>query len=181
MDEFVSAVMSRWPNAVLQFEDFNTQHALPLLERYRHHHCVFNDDIPGTAATALAGLYGALRVQGLTPAALAQQRFVVVGAGSAGMGVAKGGWFTELSTMWPGQGLSLKVDEILFEGRSDFQVGGEVGEVGGGGGSTTARGSPLTPLLASSSLFRTCASSSRARLARCWCWTVRGGRRGAGG
>ena len=39
MDEFVSAVMSRWPTAVLQFEDFNTAHALPLLERYRHHHC----------------------------------------------------------------------------------------------------------------------------------------------
>jgi malate dehydrogenase (decarboxylating) len=50
---------------------------------------VFNDDIQGTAATALAGLYGALRVQGLPPAALARQRFVVVGAGSAGMGVAK--------------------------------------------------------------------------------------------
>ena len=39
-----------------------------------------------------------------------------------GMGVAKGGWFTELSTMWPGQGLSLKVDEILFQDRSKFQV-----------------------------------------------------------
>ena len=39
------------------------------------------------------------------------------------MGVAKEGWFTELSTMWPGQGLSLKVEEILFQGRSKFQVG----------------------------------------------------------
>ena len=74
------------------------------------------------------------------------------GTAAAGMGVAKGGWFTELSTLWPGQGLSLKVDEILFEGRSDFQVGGEGGEVGGGGGSTTARGRahppprPLVPL-----------------------------------
>lgn len=45
MDEFVRAVMSRWPNAVLQFEDFSLQHAHPLLGRYRNHHLVFNDDI----------------------------------------------------------------------------------------------------------------------------------------
>ena len=62
MRQFVRAVMSRWPNAVLQFEDFSIQHALVLLERYRQHHLVFNDDIQGTAATALAGLYGALAV-----------------------------------------------------------------------------------------------------------------------
>lgn len=45
------------------------------------------------------------------------------GTAAEGMGVAKQGWFTELSTMWPGQGLSLKVDEILFQGRSKYQVG----------------------------------------------------------
>jgi hypothetical protein len=44
------------------------------------------------------------------------------GTAAEGMGVAKGGWFTELSTMWPGQGLSLKVEEVLFQGRSKFQV-----------------------------------------------------------
>ena len=44
------------------------------------------------------------------------------GTTAEGMGVAKGGWFTELSTMWPGQGLSLKVDEIVFQDRSKFQV-----------------------------------------------------------
>jgi hypothetical protein len=44
------------------------------------------------------------------------------GTARAGMNVAKEGWFTELSTMWPGMGMSLKVDEVLFEGRSDFQV-----------------------------------------------------------
>ncbi|KAK9831342.1 hypothetical protein WJX81_003808 [Elliptochloris bilobata] len=43
------------------------------------------------------------------------------GTAAEGMGVAKGGWFTELSTMWPGQGLSLKVDEVLFQDRSKFQ------------------------------------------------------------
>ncbi|KAG2502128.1 hypothetical protein HYH03_000618 [Edaphochlamys debaryana] len=89
IDEFVAAAMSRWPNAVLQFEDFSIDHAKPLLERYRTHHLVFNDDIQGTAATALAGLYGALRVMGLPPSALAEQRVVCVGAGSAGMGVVK--------------------------------------------------------------------------------------------
>ncbi|KAK9792672.1 hypothetical protein WJX73_006593 [Symbiochloris irregularis] len=87
MDEFVKAVMGRWPNAVLQFEDFSLQHAHPLLGRYRNHHLVFNDDIQGTAATACAGVYGALAVQGKLPPAIAEQRFVIVGAGSAGMGV----------------------------------------------------------------------------------------------
>jgi len=89
LDEFVRAVMGRWPKAVLQFEDFNMAHAAPLLERYRHHHAAWNDDIQGTAATALAGLYGAMKVRGLPLAALRQQRIVVVGAGSAGMGVVK--------------------------------------------------------------------------------------------
>lgn len=44
------------------------------------------------------------------------------GTTAGGMGLAKGGWFTEVSSMWPGQGLSLKVDEVLFQGKSDFQV-----------------------------------------------------------
>lgn len=43
--QFVTAAMARWPNAVLQFEDFSIEHAGPLLERYRKHHLVFNDDI----------------------------------------------------------------------------------------------------------------------------------------
>ena len=51
------------------------------------------------------------------------------GTAAEGMGLAKNGWFTELSTMWPGQGLSLKVDEILFQGRSKFQVGGQAAGV----------------------------------------------------
>ena len=87
VDEFVAAVMGRWPNAVLQFEDFSIDHAQILLERYRHAHCVFNDDIQGTAATAVAGLMGSMAVLGKKPEALVEQRFVVVGAGSAGMGV----------------------------------------------------------------------------------------------
>lgn len=69
----------------------------------------------------------------------------IPGTAAAGMGVAKGGWFTELSTMWPGQGLSLKVDEILFEGKSDFQARGERGRRLGGG-RQTALGLALMPL-----------------------------------
>ncbi len=45
MDELVKALMGRYPQAVLQFEDFNMAHAAPLLERYRDHHLCFNDDI----------------------------------------------------------------------------------------------------------------------------------------
>ena len=79
--------MSRWPKAVLQFEDFSTDNAKMLLDRYRGHHCMFNDDIQGTAATALAGMYGAMRVMGKPKSAIKDQTFVVCGAGSAGMGV----------------------------------------------------------------------------------------------
>lgn len=88
LDEFVEAVMSRWPKTVLQFEDFQLQYAHTLLQRYKHQHLVFNDDIQGTAATALAGVYGALKVQGTPAHGLTQQRIVVLGAGSAGMGVS---------------------------------------------------------------------------------------------
>lgn len=87
LDEFVTAITHRYPDAVLQFEDFSIDKALPLLERYRYDHLVFNDDIQGTACTALAGIYGALRVKGQVPSNITQQRVVVLGAGSAGMGV----------------------------------------------------------------------------------------------
>lgn len=87
LDEFVKAITLRWPNAVLQFEDFSIEHALPLLQRYRDNHLIFNDDIQGTAGTAVSGLYGAMRALGRAPSHLAEQRVVCVGAGSAGMGV----------------------------------------------------------------------------------------------
>lgn len=87
IDEFMAAVKLRWPRALIQFEDFQTKHANVLLDRYRSEYLMFNDDIQGTAATVLAGLYGAMKVQGLGPEALRDQRFVVCGAGSAGAGV----------------------------------------------------------------------------------------------
>jgi len=87
MDEFMSAVTARWPNVFVQFEDFSTAKALSLLRRYRDRYLCFNDDIQGTGAVALAGLMSALRVRGLGPEAIREQRIVCVGAGSAGVGV----------------------------------------------------------------------------------------------
>jgi len=87
MDELMAALHLRWPRALIQHEDFQTKHAVNLLKRYRSDYLMFNDDIQGTAATVLAGIYGALRVQGEAPSALVNQKFVVCGAGSAAAGV----------------------------------------------------------------------------------------------
>jgi len=87
IDEFMAAIKLRWPRALIQFEDFQSKHAIKLLMRYKSDYLMFNDDIQGTAATVLAGLYGAMKVQGLGPEALKDQKFVVCGAGSAGSGV----------------------------------------------------------------------------------------------
>ena len=83
----MAAIKLRWPRALIQHEDFQTRHAVNLLKRYRSDYLMFNDDIQGTAATVLAGLYGALKVQGKPPSALTKQTFVVCGAGSAAAGV----------------------------------------------------------------------------------------------
>merc|ERR1719293_102207 len=87
IDEFMAAIKLRWPTALVQFEDFQSKHAIKLLMRYKKEYLMFNDDIQGTAAPVLAGLYGAMKVRGLTPADLKNQVFVVAGAGSAGSGV----------------------------------------------------------------------------------------------
>ncbi|HEX7658945.1 MAG TPA: NAD-dependent malic enzyme [Pseudonocardiaceae bacterium] len=84
VDEFVRAVKAELPGVLLQWEDFATPHALPLLERYRDQLLTFNDDIQGTAAVALGALQGATRVTGRP---LREQNVVMVGAGSAGVGV----------------------------------------------------------------------------------------------
>ena len=97
----MAAIKLRWPTALVQFEDFQSKHAIKLLMRYKKEYLMFNDDIQvriassetkntslqGTAATVLAGLYGAMKVRGLSPADLKDQVFVVAGAGSAGSGV----------------------------------------------------------------------------------------------
>ncbi len=81
---FVHAVMQRFPDVLLQWEDFASGNAQPILQRYRDRLCTFNDDIQGTAAvttgTILAGVSG-------SGGKLSEQRFVLAGAGSAGVGI----------------------------------------------------------------------------------------------
>mmetsp|Transcript_14650 Transcript_14650/g.19118 ORF Transcript_14650/g.19118 Transcript_14650/m.19118 type:complete len:622 (+) Transcript_14650:485-2350(+) len=88
-DEFMQAVRHRWPNVLVQFEDFSSDKAQILLNKYREHHLCFNDDIQGTGATTLAGILGALRAKGEEVSSLGKQRILIAGAGSAGIGVAQ--------------------------------------------------------------------------------------------
>ncbi|CAN6298874.1 unnamed protein product [Urochloa humidicola] len=87
VDEFMEAVHARWPKAVVQFEDFQMKWAFETLQRYRNRFCMFNDDVQGTAGVALAGLLGAVRAQGRPLQDFPNQKIVVAGAGSAGIGV----------------------------------------------------------------------------------------------
>lgn len=87
IDEFLRAVTFRWPNVLIQFEDFSNEHALSILEKYRYKYLCFNDDIQGTGSVTLAGVINAIRQRGDPKEALANERIVVVGAGSAGLGV----------------------------------------------------------------------------------------------
>ncbi|QYN16721.1 NAD-dependent malic enzyme [Amycolatopsis sp. DSM 110486] len=84
VDDFVTAVREELPEVLLQWEDFATAHAQPILERYRDRLLTFNDDIQGTAAVAVGALHGAAKVAGRP---LSQQQIVMLGAGSAGIGV----------------------------------------------------------------------------------------------
>jgi malate dehydrogenase (oxaloacetate-decarboxylating) len=86
VDEFIQAVKLRWPKALLQFEDFAGDHAMPLLKRYRDQLCCFNDDIQGTAAVAVGTLLAACLAKGER---LRDQRIAFAGAGSAGCGIAE--------------------------------------------------------------------------------------------
>ena len=84
IDRFVAAVQQHLPHVLLQWEDFATVHALPILARYRDKLLTFNDDIQGTAAVTVGALHGAAKIAGRP---LSQQQVVMLGAGSAGIGV----------------------------------------------------------------------------------------------
>lgn len=83
---FMEAVHRRWPDALIQFEDFAQKNAMPLLERYKDQYCCFNDDIQGTAAVTVGSLLAASKA---AHTQLSQQRIVFLGAGSAGCGIAE--------------------------------------------------------------------------------------------
>jgi malate dehydrogenase (oxaloacetate-decarboxylating) len=122
VDQFVQAVKEELPQTCLQWEDFATPHARPILQRYRDQLLTFNDDIQGTSAVALGAILGAVKVTGKS---LKDQQIVMFGAGSAGIGVADG-----LREAIKGEGLSEKdarthfwvidKDGLLHSGRKDL-------------------------------------------------------------
>jgi malate dehydrogenase (oxaloacetate-decarboxylating) len=85
IEEFVMGVLERWPHVLLHWEDFAGTNAARLLNRYRDRLCTFNDDIQGTAAAAAGTLLPAFNVTGVP---LTEQRVALLGAGSAGCGIA---------------------------------------------------------------------------------------------
>ncbi len=126
VEEFITAVETLFPKALLQWEDFKKANAMRILERYRHRLLSFNDDIQGTAAVATAGVLAGVRATGVP---LSEHRFVILGAGAAGVGIAR-----QLRTVLSQDGLSqpeiasrialLDSRGLLIEGR-EYRSGDE--------------------------------------------------------
>jgi malate dehydrogenase (oxaloacetate-decarboxylating)(NADP+) len=85
VDEFVEAVQEVFPKCCIHFEDWTGADAVHLLERYRGRYCVYNDDVQGTAGIVLAGMLNAARIKGRK---LSDEKYLFLGAGSAGIGLA---------------------------------------------------------------------------------------------
>ncbi|WP_417763828.1 NAD-dependent malic enzyme [Shewanella sp.] len=86
VDSVLEAIHRRWPDALIQFEDFAQKNAMPLLQRYKDKYCCFNDDIQGTAAVTVGSLLAACKAANTQ---LSEQRIAFLGAGSAGCGIAE--------------------------------------------------------------------------------------------
>lgn len=107
LDLFINAVKRRWPQVMLQFEDFAQPNAMPLLSLYRDKICCFNDDIQGTASVTVGTLLAACRSKGVK---LSQLKVAFVGAGSAGCGIAE-----QIITQMVSEGVSpLKARSQVF-------------------------------------------------------------------
>ncbi|NDV92119.1 oxaloacetate-decarboxylating malate dehydrogenase [Alteromonas sp. 345S023] len=102
VDMFINAVKRRWPDVLIQFEDFAQPNAMPLLSRYRDEVCCFNDDIQGTAAVTLGTILAACRMK---KQKLSQMKVAFVGAGSAGCGIAE-----------------MLIQQMVHEGLNDSQA-----------------------------------------------------------
>ena len=100
VDEFVEAVQEVFPKCCIHFEDWTGVDAVHLLQRYRDKYCVYNDDVQGTAGITLAGMINATRLKGTQ---LKDERYLFLGAGSAGIGLAN-----LLCSALVDQGMSLK-------------------------------------------------------------------------
>lgn len=100
VDEFVQAVQEVFPKCCIHFEDWTGVDAVHLLQRYRDKYCVYNDDVQGTAGIVLAGMINAAKVKGKK---LSEERYLFLGAGSAGIGLAD-----LLCSAMTQEGLSLK-------------------------------------------------------------------------
>src|SRR5260370_36373892 len=100
VDEFVEAVQEVFPTCCIHFEDWTGTEAVHLLQRYRDKYCVYNDDVQGTAGITLAGMINAAKLKGTK---LKDEKYLFLGAGSAGIGLAN-----LLCSALVGQGMTLK-------------------------------------------------------------------------
>jgi malate dehydrogenase (oxaloacetate-decarboxylating)(NADP+) len=122
VDEFVEAVQEVFPKCCIHFEDWTGVDAVHLLQRYRDKYCVYNDDVQGTAGITLAGMINAVKLKGTK---LKDEKYLFLGAGSAGIGLAD-----LLCSALVAQGISLKeaqsrvymfdVDGLLESSRTDL-------------------------------------------------------------
>jgi malate dehydrogenase (oxaloacetate-decarboxylating)(NADP+) len=100
VDEFVEAVQEVFPKCCIHFEDWTGTDAVHLLQRYRDKYCVYNDDVQGTAGITLAGMINAAKLKGTK---LKDEKYLFLGAGSAGIGLAN-----LLCSALVAQGMTLK-------------------------------------------------------------------------